>query len=92
MKKLKFLIFTMIIFCGHLIHAQDHQWPLTADVNDVVGGLNGTNNGITFQNDAERGDVAIFDGAAAYADMPSFMKDKSAMTISVWFKPDYENQ
>jgi hypothetical protein len=66
----------------------DHHWPLTADLNDVVGTLNGTNNGVTFENDAVRGPVAYFEGESAYANLPSFVNGLTEISVAVWFRMD----
>lgn len=69
--------------------AQDHHWPLNADVNDVVGSKNGTEHNITYVNDTERGDVAVFNGIDAFADIPTLLNGKSEITISIWYNPDF---
>jgi hypothetical protein len=66
----------------------DHHWPLTADLVDAVGDLDGTNNGVTFVNDAVRGPVAYFEGSSAYANLPSFVNGLTEMTIGCWFRMD----
>lgn len=87
-------IFLMLISLtfGLNLKAQDHHLPLTSDVNDVIGTLNGTNNNVTFATDAERGDVAVFNGTDAYIDIPSFVNGKEAVTIAVWYKADYTTE
>jgi hypothetical protein len=88
MKK-ELLLLTMLLVLFGQITAQDHHWPLSADVNDAIGDLNGTNNGVIFDNDAERGAVAIFNGTDAFIDLPSFLGGNEEMTIAIWFKPDF---
>jgi len=88
MKKLLFLGAAIALLSGQLIYAQTHHWPLKADLNDVVGDLNGTNNGVTFQDDAVRGPVAYFEGTSAYANLPSFVNGLTEMTIACWWRMD----
>ena len=40
-------------------------YPLTSDVSDSQGNYDATNYGVTFANDAQLGDVAVFAGGAA---------------------------
>ncbi|MEN8250706.1 MAG: LamG-like jellyroll fold domain-containing protein [Bacteroidota bacterium] len=81
------------LFFSSTIMAQDIHLPLSADANDVVGTAHGTiQGGVTFANDAERGDVAVFNGTDGYIDIPSIVNGKSGVTISVWHKPNYEKQ
>lgn len=87
MKKNLFLIAIAALCCSQLSMAQDFHWPLTSNLNDVVGGKNGTNSGVTFENDAERGPVAYFNGDA-YAKLPSFINGNSEITVAVWFRMD----
>jgi len=88
MKKILFLFASMALFCGQILFAQDHHWPLKENLNDIVGGLDGTNHGVTFVNDAIRGPVAYFDGDVAYANLPSFVNGLTEITISCWFRMD----
>jgi hypothetical protein len=82
------LLFTAVVFlCGQFLSAQTHHWPLTADLNDVVGTLHGTNNGVTFQNDPVRGPVCYFNGDG-YANLPSFVYGLSEITIACWWRYD----
>jgi hypothetical protein len=69
------------------LSAQTHHWPLTADLNDVVGDKHGTNNGVTFAEDADRGPVAMFDGVG-FANLPSFIfgLENDELTIAIWYK------
>jgi hypothetical protein len=92
MKKKNLLLLFLLVLFGQVLIAQDHHWPLAADVNDVIGNLNGSNNGVTFSTDSERGDVAIFNGADAFVDLPSFVSGCDELTISLWFKPDFLSQ
>ncbi|MBN2485845.1 MAG: T9SS type A sorting domain-containing protein [Bacteroidales bacterium] len=87
MKKNLLLLAIAALCFGQLTLAQDYHWPLTADLNDVVGGKNGTNSGVTFENDAVRGPVAYFNGDA-YAKLPSFVNGNSEITIALWFRMD----
>ena len=87
MKKHLFLLAVVEFLGGQFVSGQSHHWPLTADLNDAVGSLNGTNNGVTFESDAVRGPVAYFDGAG-YANLPSFINGLTEMTTSVWFRMD----
>jgi hypothetical protein len=87
MKRTLFLGAAIALLCGQFLSAQTHHWPLTADLNDVVGDLHGTNNGITFTEDAVRGPVATFDGSG-YANLPSFIFGlaNDELTIAIWYK------
>ncbi|MEN8248760.1 MAG: LamG domain-containing protein, partial [Bacteroidota bacterium] len=87
MRKIILLLFISILFVGQGF-AQDHHWPLTADANDVVGTLHGTNHGVTFATDAERGDVAVFDGSGgdSFIYIPSLLNGQDEATISLWVK------
>lgn len=87
MKKHLFLGAVLALFVGLGMSAQTHHWPLKADLNDVVGDKNGTNNGVTFENDATRGDVAYFNGDG-YANLPSFINGMSEVTITCWYRMD----
>lgn len=86
MKKILTLVALVALAFG--IQAQDHHWPLTSDLSDVVGGLDGTNNGLEFEEDDERGPVAEFDGENAYANLPSFLYGLDEVTIAVWYRMD----
>lgn len=81
------LLFTVFMMIALFATAQDHHWPLKANLDDVVGGKNGTNFGVTFQNDDNKGAVAYFDGDS-YAKLPSFINGLTEMTVSVWFRMD----
>lgn len=87
MKKTNLFLLVCTIFCTQLMMAQDYHWPLTADLNDVKGGKNGTNSGVTFQNDEVRGNVASFDGNS-FAKLPSFIKGNAAITVAIWWRMD----
>lgn len=89
MKRKIFTLIAMMIFVSS-VFAQVHHLPLTSDANDIVGSLNGTLNGdVTFVADAERGDVATFDGDGDWIDIPSFISGKSEFSVSVWYKQDF---
>ncbi len=84
----KSLLLTFALVVGlHLAHGQAHRWPLTSNVNDTIGLLNGTNHGVTFQADPERGSVAIFNGSS-YLNVPSFINGHSELTLSIWYRMD----
>ena len=91
MKKHLFLSAALALFVGLSASAQIHHWPLQSDLSDVAGSLDGTNNGITFEDDATRGPVAYFDGNG-YANLPSFIagNDMTEITISCWYRMDLE--
>ncbi|MEN8157471.1 MAG: LamG-like jellyroll fold domain-containing protein [Bacteroidota bacterium] len=93
MRKINALIFTAALLFGLNLSAQDHHWPLSTDANDAVGTLHGTMHGITFTTDAERGDVAVFDGSAgdSYIELPSLLNGQTEMTISLWFKQNTDS-
>ena len=88
MKKIVFLFAVMAFICGQFLSAQTHHWPLTEDLNDAVGELHGTNNGVTFENDTVRGPVAYFEGETAYANLPSFVNGLTEITVACWFRMD----
>lgn len=88
MRKLLFLGAMLTLICGLTLSAQTHHWPLTENLNDVVGELHGTNNGVTFEEDAERGPVAYFEGESAYANLPSFVNGLTEITVAIWFRMD----
>lgn len=81
------LLFAAVLLMGSLAVAQDYHWPLKANLDDVVGGKNGTNFGVTFENDATRGNVAVFNGET-YAKLPSFVNGLTEITIAVWYRMD----
>lgn len=87
MKKILFLGAAIALLCGQFASAQTHHWPLTADMDDAVGDKHGTNNGITFTEDAVRGPVATFDGTG-FANLPSFIfgLEKDELTLAIWYK------
>lgn len=88
MKKHLFLLAALVFLGGQYLSAQDHHWPLKADLNDVVGTMNGTNNGVTFENDAVRGGVAYFNGEG-YANLPSFINGNGDnLTVTCWWRMD----
>jgi hypothetical protein len=68
----------------------DHHWPLAENLNDVVGELHGTNNGVTFEEDGVKGPVAYFEGESAYANLPSFVNGLTEISIACWFRMDEE--
>lgn len=88
MKNLLTICAVFLLVCGQFLSAQDHHWPLISDLNDIVGDLHGTNNGVTFEDDAIRGGVAYFEGDNAYANLPSFINGLSEITVSNWFRMD----
>lgn len=88
MRRFLFLSVALAFLCGQFLSAQTHHWPLTEDLNDVVGDLDGTNNGVTFEEDAVRGPVAYFDGESAYANLPSFVNGLTEITVAVWYRMD----
>ncbi|MDF1572047.1 MAG: T9SS type A sorting domain-containing protein [Bacteroidales bacterium] len=89
MKKHLFLSASIAFFLVFSVNAQVHHWPLKADLNDVAGSLNGTNNGVIFQDDVTRGPVAYFDGES-YANLPSFIagSNMTEITVTCWFRMD----
>jgi len=86
MKKL-FFAFLALVLTSQFAKAQDNYWPLTSDLTDTKGGLNGTNHGVQFTADAVRGNVAFFDGSS-YANLPSFIQGNPEISVAVWFKMD----
>jgi hypothetical protein len=88
MKKFLFLLVAVLFVCGQHLSAQDHHWPLKADLNDAIGDLDGTNNGVSFENDATRGGVAYFNGEG-YANLPSFINGNGDnLSVSCWWRMD----
>lgn len=88
MKKLLFLFVAVLFLSGQYLSAQDHHWPLKADLNDVIGSLNGTNNGVSFETDAERGNVCYFNGEG-FANIPSCINGNGDnLTITCWWRMD----
>lgn len=85
--KTKLLSLAVALLLGQSVTAQDYHWPLKANLDDVIGGKNGTNHGVTFVNDEVRGPVAYFNGDS-YANLPSFINGQSQITISIWFRMD----
>jgi hypothetical protein len=89
MRKILLLGAAIALLGGSFLSAQPtHHWPLKADLNDVVGTLHGTNNGVTFENDGVRGPVAYFEGTSAYANLPSFVNGLTEITVACWFRMD----
>jgi len=81
----------LIIFVSFLVvkvsFAQDYHWPLDTDLTDIVGAKNGTKTivGVSFVNDAVRGQVLSLDGTG-YVTLPvQLFKDVSEATITCWF-------
>ena len=87
MKKHLFLFAVVAFLGGQFLSGQSHHWPLTADLTDAVGGLDGTNNGGTFEEDAVRGPVCYFNGDV-YANLPSFINGLTEITVACWFRMD----
>lgn len=88
MKKHLFFFAIIAFLSGQFLSGQDHHWPLEADLNDVVGTLNGTNNGVSFEADPVRGQVAYFNGEG-YANLPSFINGMGTdLTIACWYRMD----
>jgi hypothetical protein len=81
------LLFAVMLLMSSLAVAQDYHWPLKANLDDVVGGKNGTNFGVTFENDATRGNVAVFSGDS-YAKLPSFVNGLTEITVAIWYRMD----
>ena len=88
MKKILLLFALIAIVGGQILSAQDHHWPLAADMNDVVGTLHGTNNGVSFEDDAVRGPVTYFNGEG-FVNLPSFINGNGTdLTVAVWWRMD----
>ena len=64
-------------------------YPLTSDVSDSQGNYDATNYGVTFANDAQLGDVAVFAGGD-YFSIPSGLETgiTTSYTMSMWIKMD----
>lgn len=89
MRKHLFLCAAIALFCGQFLSAQMiHHWPLASNLEDAVGDLDGTNNGVSFEMDTQRGEVAYFDGESAYANLPSFVNGLDEITVAIWWRMD----
>jgi hypothetical protein len=89
MKRKIFTLAAMLVFTTSFF-AQIHHLPLTTDANDIIGSLNGTLNGdVTFVADAERGNVATFDGDGDWIDIPAFISGKTEFSVAVWYKQNF---
>lgn len=82
----------MAIFIATGVSAQNHQWPLSADVNDAVGTAHGTATDVTFISDSERGSVASFNGTSSFISIPSVIYGNQGVTISSWFKNNFNDE
>lgn len=87
MKKKNTFLLLCALLGAQFMMAQDYHWPLASDLTETKAGKNGTNFGVTFQNDAVRGNVATFDGNS-YAKLPQFVKGSTAITVAIWWRMD----
>lgn len=87
MKRLVLFVLAAVTFSAAAFSQVAH-WPLDTDTRDVVGVNHGTPslNGVSFVNDAERGDVMLLDGVEGIVTLPSdLFKGMDNATISCWF-------
>ena len=76
---------------AELLPSAPHKWFLQSGVSDYAGGLDSTNNGLTFVNDADLNrDVANFLGDGTnFSVSSSMIRDiEGEYTLSLWLKPD----
>ncbi len=92
MRKLIFTILTTMLFtAGSFAQTMIHHLPLTSDANDVVGSLNGTLNNVAFGAEGAEFTGSWDDATLSYISIPTFVTGKASITISVWFKPEYDD-
>lgn len=87
MKKTLLFVIVAALFTAagfsQLVH-----WPLDTDTRDVVGVNHGTPslNGVSFVNDAVRGDVMLLDGVEGIVTLPSnLFSGLDHATLTCWF-------
>ena len=87
MKKSLLLVLVAAVFTTAGFSQVAH-WPLDSDTRDIVGVNHGTPslNGVSFTNDAQRGDVMLLDGVEGIVTLPSnLFADMDNATITAWF-------
>jgi hypothetical protein len=89
MKKL--LLFAVALAaCGQLINAQDYEWPLAGDLNEIKStGLNGVDQGddaITFVQDAGLNKAVAYFDSSAWVKLPSLFAGVNEASVSLWYK------
>ncbi len=86
---IKHFLFSILLLATALsaTFAQAHRWPLTTNLADTIGTLDGTNHGVTFELDPVRGSVAVFNGSG-YLNLPSFINGKSELSLAIWYRMD----
>lgn len=87
MKKKNTFLLLCALLGAQFMMAQDYHWPLASDLTETKAGKNGTNFGVTFQNDGVRGNVATFDGNS-YIKLPQFINGSAAITVALWWRMD----
>lgn len=62
-------------------------WPFDTDASDKAKGKNGTPvGGVSYVNDADRGQVLMLDGESGYIELPSgLFENATNITITCWF-------
>lgn len=82
-------ILSLIALCAasfSFANAQVGTAPFDTDVKDAEKKLKLVNNGVTFENDAQRNNsVAVFDGVSSYITTPTTFFNYDAITINLWF-------
>ncbi|MBA7546619.1 hypothetical protein ES705_39011 [subsurface metagenome] len=87
MKNSLLLILAIVTFTASS-YSQVAHWPLDQDANDITGENHGvpTENGVSFVNDPERGEVMLLDGIEGYVTLPSYMlSGMDNGTFTCWF-------
>ncbi|MCK5788065.1 MAG: LamG domain-containing protein, partial [Chlamydiia bacterium] len=92
MKKVIFTSLAIMLFsAGSYAQTLIHHLPLTSDAADIVGSLNGTTNNVVIGAEGAEFTGSWDDATLSYINIPSFVSGKSAITVSVWFKPEYDD-
>lgn len=58
--------------------------PLSGTADDFVGGDNGTENSLTYENDSVRGSVPYFNGTSSYVQLPTLIDPQTKFTMTYW--------
>ena len=87
MKKLLLFVLAAVTFTAAAFSQVAH-WPLDTDTRDIVGVNHGTPslNGVSFVDDAERGEVMLLDGVEGIVTLPSdLFSGMDNATLTCWF-------
>jgi hypothetical protein len=87
MKKSLLFVLVLAVFTAAGFSQVAH-WPLDSDTRDIVGINHGTPSlsGVSFVNDAARGDVMLLDGVEGIVTLPSnLFADMDNATLTCWF-------